>query len=184
MRRWGEAGKLTFETLRRIEFTEEVVDTWSRRRGGEPLATLGATQKLLWIGRTAEAALAQVARRIGFQSRGEYEVVALLLRTEPHLLTAVEAAQRLMMSSAGMSNRVNSLERQGLLVRLPDPKDRRAARLHLTADGRSLAEEAFAGNLSIYQRALDGLTQTEVKEFDRLLGQVLDRWDQILRSLD
>lgn len=43
-----------------------------------------------------------------------------------------------------MTGKLDRLERQGLIQRTPDPEDRRAIRLGLTEDGRTLINEAFA----------------------------------------
>ncbi|MDP9495349.1 MAG: MarR family transcriptional regulator [Actinomycetota bacterium] len=54
--------------------------------------------------------------------RGDYEVLALLRRNEPDLLTPVEVAKKLLSSQSGMTGKLDRLEAQGLIQRLPDPR--------------------------------------------------------------
>jgi DNA-binding MarR family transcriptional regulator len=88
----------------------------------------------------------------GFADAGFPEVKAsygsvLIPLFEEDGLRMGEIARRARLSKQTMTTMVRLCEREGLVERRPDPDDRRAARVHLTAKGKrfqSRAEEVLA----------------------------------------
>jgi len=165
--------------MTRINFSRETVDGWSRLRPDEDLFGLGIAHRLIWSGRLAEEVLERTAISSGLRRRGDYEVLALLRRAEPELLTPLQVSQQLLTSQSGMTGKLDRLERQGLVQRTPDPEDRRAIRLGITDAGRALIDHAFTTSLSVYRSMLEGLTATEEKDFEALLDKLLTRLDEL-----
>jgi DNA-binding MarR family transcriptional regulator len=165
--------------MSRLEFSRETVDGWLRLRPDDDLFGLGVVHSLIWCGRLAEELLERAAVASGLRRRGDYEVLALLRRAEPALLTPLQVAQRLLTSQSGMTGKLDRLERQGLIQRGPDPEDRRAIRLGITDTGRALIDEAFTTSLSVYQSMLSEFSTTEMKTFEALLEKLLARLDHL-----
>ena len=165
--------------MTRVNFSRETVDGWNRLRPGEDLLGLGVAHRLIWSGRLAEEVLERTAIACGLRRRGDYEVLALLRRAEPELLTPLQVAQQLLTSQSGMTGKLDRLERQGLVQRTPDSEDRRAIRLGITDAGQALIDQAFTTSLSVYQSMLDGFTPTEAKDFEALLNKLLTRLDEL-----
>lgn len=163
----------------RLIFSRDTVDGWTRLRPDEDLFGLGAVLDLIWSGKLAEALLEKTAIASGLRRRGDYEVLALLRRLEPALLTPLQVAQQLMTSPSGMTGKLDRLERQGLIERAQDPEDRRAIRLGVTDAGRELIDEAFTINLAVHQSILHELSPTEVKNLEALLEKLLARLDHL-----
>jgi DNA-binding MarR family transcriptional regulator len=136
---------------------------------------------LVWSGRLADEALERTAIASGLRRRGDYEVLALLRRVEPTLLTPLQVAQQLLSSQSGMTGKLDRLEEQGLIQRTPDPNDRRAVRLGITDSGRALVDDALTTNLSVYESMFDELSSTEVKDLEALLDKLLQRMDRLSR---
>jgi DNA-binding MarR family transcriptional regulator len=67
------------------------------------------------------------------------EAVLKALLASPAGLRAIRLAERLAVSPASLSDSVKALQRKGWLERAPDPADRRASRLHLSAEGQAVA---------------------------------------------
>jgi DNA-binding MarR family transcriptional regulator len=78
-----------------------------------------------------------------------------------------------MLSSAGMTKRLDRLERLGLVRRKPDPKDRRGVTIELTPAGRQVLTKAVADNTQRETALLVGLKQSERRELGDLLRRVL-----------
>jgi DNA-binding MarR family transcriptional regulator len=176
----GITPKLVFDQIMsRLEFSKETVDGWLRLRPDDDLLGLGAVHGLIWCGRLAEELLEKTAVASGLRRRGDYEVLALLRRVEPTLLTPLQVAKRLLTSQSGMTGKLDRLERQGLIQRSPDPEDRRAVRLGITDSGRVLIDEAFTTSLSVYQSMLSEFSPTEVKHCQALLEKLLTRLDHL-----
>ena len=101
------------------------------------------------IGRLNETAivigrdyLEPVFARHGLQ-RGEFDVLATLRRSgAPFALTPTDLYQATMLSSGGMTARLDKLEKAGLIARRPNPDDRRGTIVVLTEPGRKVTEAA------------------------------------------
>ena len=165
----------------RPTFVRESLAGWGRLRPEADLFGLGIVQRLVWSGRLAEDLLERTAIASGLRRRGDYEVLSLLRRMEPALLGPLEVAQQLQTSQSGMTGKLDRLERQGLIQRIPDAEDRRALRLGITDSGRELIDEAFTTCLRVYESMLDVLTPNEAKMFDALLEKMLSRLDELSR---
>ena len=64
---------------------------------------------------------------------GEFDVLATLRRSgAPYTLSPTQLYEAAMISSGGMTDRIDRLERAGLVVRRPDPRDRRGKLIVLT----------------------------------------------------
>ncbi len=155
------------------------MDGWLRLRPDDDLLGLGVVHSLIWSGRLAQELLENTAIASGLRRRGDYEVLALLRRTEPELLSPIQVAQQLQTSQSGMTGKLDRLERQALIQRSPDPDDRRAIKLGITDSGRTLIDDAFTTSLAVYRSMLSEFTTAEVKTFERLLEKLLSKLDQL-----
>jgi DNA-binding MarR family transcriptional regulator len=164
-------------------FVDESVAGWSRLIPEHDMISLEVVQRLIWSGRLAHKLMERAAIASGLQRRGDYEVLALLRRFEPTLLTPLQAAQQLLTSPSGMTGKLDRLEEQGLIQRTPDLQDRRAVRLTITDTGRALIDEAFTTSLEVYEFMLDDLSRAEVESLEVLLEKLLKRLDQLTRSV-
>jgi DNA-binding MarR family transcriptional regulator len=106
--------------------------------------------------------------------RGEFDVLATLRRAgAPYTLPPRELSAALMLTTGGMTGRLDKLERAGLLERAPDPNDRRGLRVTLTARGFQVAEEAVGAGLALQEAALSGLAPHQAEQLADLLRLLL-----------
>jgi DNA-binding MarR family transcriptional regulator len=104
---------------------------------------------------------------------GEFDVLATLRRSgEPFALTPTALYEAAMISSGGMTNRLDRLERAELIERRKHPTDRRGTLVALTDKGRSLIDEMLAPHIENEQRVLAPLTEAEQRQLDELLGKL------------
>ena len=164
------------------EFVDQSVAEWSRLLPDQDMRGLDIAQRLVWSGRLAHRIMDRSAIASGLGRRGDYEVLALLRRNEPDLLTPVEVAKKLLSSQSGMTGKLDRLEEQGLIQRLPDPEDRRVVRLRVTDGGRRLIDEAFSSSLDVYESILDHLSPAEREQLATLLNKLLKRLDHLATS--
>ncbi|MFF7635606.1 MarR family winged helix-turn-helix transcriptional regulator [Kitasatospora sp. NPDC008050] len=107
-------------------------------------------------------------------SRGEFDVLATLRRAPaPHTLSPRELTTTLMLTTGGMTGRLDKLERGGLVLRSPDPADRRGLRITLTDPGRTVVDQAVAAGLVEQQRALACLDDGQTQQLNELLRLLL-----------
>jgi DNA-binding MarR family transcriptional regulator len=105
---------------------------------------------------------------------GEFDVLATLRRSgEPYLLSPTRLYEAAMISSGGMTNRLDRLERAGLVERRPDPADRRGKLIALTRAGKRVIDEAIGRHVANEVRLLSALTKAEQKTLDGLLRKLI-----------
>jgi DNA-binding MarR family transcriptional regulator len=85
-----------------------------------------------------------------------------------------DLAVELNLDVSTVSRQARALEESGLLERLPDPDDRRAARLRLTPEGRRVVEEVRRARRDLLARALSGWSSTDRATLTRLMARLAD----------
>jgi DNA-binding MarR family transcriptional regulator len=117
-------------------------------------------------------------RNRGLQ-RGWFELLAALRRAgSPYELNPTQLMAATMLSSGGITKRLDSMERAGLLERKPDPTDRRGTIVKLTRRGRALVDRAFEEHVANEEQLLEALTQNQRKTLDALLRTLLEHLEQ------
>ncbi|MEQ8707680.1 MAG: MarR family winged helix-turn-helix transcriptional regulator [Rhodospirillales bacterium] len=134
----------------------------------ELLGRLGETAAV--ISRDHQAPL---FARHGLQP-GEFDVLAALRRSgEPFEMTPTRLFEITMMSSGGMTARLDRMERMGLIHRRPNPDDRRGVLVGLSDRGLALIDLAVPEHLANQARLTGCLSETELVTLSRLLGKLL-----------
>ncbi|WP_438293794.1 MarR family winged helix-turn-helix transcriptional regulator [Streptomyces sp. HUAS TT7] len=107
--------------------------------------------------------------------RGEFDVIATLRRSgEPYTLSPRQLSATLMLTTGGMTGRLDKLEKAGLLRRSPDPTDRRGLRVTLTEKGLALVEESVTAGLAVQTELLNSaLDEDEAAQLSSLLRKLL-----------
>lgn len=102
------------------------------------------------------------------------QFMTLLELWEEDGLTQKDLVQRLDVEQATMANTLNRMERDSLIERVENPKDRRARVIRLTDKALALQEDAKAAANEVNGIALSGLSEDErlalVKTMTRVIG--------------
>jgi DNA-binding MarR family transcriptional regulator len=111
--------------------------------------------------------------RLGL-NRGEVGVLGALRFAGPQQqLSPTRLFKGLMLSSAGITSRLDRLERRGYVKRRRDPDDRRGVLVELTDAGREVLDQALSANTGGEKELLSNLTTQEQKELAGLLKKLL-----------
>lgn len=157
------------------DFTDELLERWANIRPGLDVRHYEVTARISRLGQHIARQQEETFARFGL-NRGEVGVLsALRTAPAPHRLSPTTLFRGLMLSSAGMTSRLDRLERRGLVRRIPDPDDRRGIQVELTANGRKAVEEAVAANSAREREFLVDLSAKEVESLKRLLKKMLAR---------
>lgn len=92
---------------------------------------------------------------------------------EPFTLTPSVLAWAMMLSPAGMTNRLDRLESAGHVSRTLDPDNRRSMLVALTPSGRATVDAAVTEHVANEERLLAALTRTERETLDGLIRTLL-----------
>jgi len=161
---------IAFSEPQRLEAsTETLLQQWKRERPDLDLGPLGlfaAIAHAYWL---TEPRIHRLLADHGL-ARGTFDVLTVLRRAgPPYTLSPKQLAQSLILSGAGMTSRLDRLEGRKLIVRLPDPRDRRALKIKLTRAGMRLVDVALP-DLIAAERALSSrLSGAEMRQLTRLL---------------
>jgi DNA-binding MarR family transcriptional regulator len=104
----------------------------------------------------------------------EWHVMSRLrLSRADHRSSPGELAADLELSSGAMTSRLDRLERQGFVRRLPDPEDRRAIVVELTPEGEAAWDRA--AGIAARREAFfaSALTKSEQRQLNKLLRKLL-----------
>lgn len=102
-------------------------------------------------------------------SFARFELLRLLAFTREGRLPMASAIARLQVHPTSVTNTVNRLERDGLVIREPHPQDGRAVLLTLTDRGRDVIEQATPALNEVF--ATLGLSQEDTIELVRVLAR-------------
>lgn len=109
---------------------------------------------------------------------GEFDVLATLRRAgAPYRLTPTDLYGALMISSGGMTSRIDRLERAGLVARHPHPTDRRGTLVGLTEAGVERIDRLVDLHLSEQRKVLAALSAEEQDHLSVLLEKMLKGLD-------
>jgi DNA-binding MarR family transcriptional regulator len=83
-------------------------------------------------------------------------------------------AQHLRIAPRSVTDVVDSLEERGLVARAPDPSDRRATIVSLTARGRTVLDELDAARRADHESYFADLSERDRETLTRILGRLVD----------
>ena len=153
--------------------TDQVLSGWDETRPDLDIGVLQVTARLSRIGPHLARRQDEVFGRFGL-SRGEVGALsALRIAGPPYRLSPTRLSKGLMLSSAGVTSRIDRLERRGFVRRLADPDDRRGVIVELTDEGREVVDAAVAAIAISDRQLLERLDPVEVEQLEGLLRKLL-----------
>lgn len=125
---------------------------------------LAVTGRILRLAQNIQGARDRLLGEFGL-SVADFDVLATLRRrAEPTGLKTKHLQTALMITSGGMTKRLDRLESAGFIQRHPDPQDRRGVLITLTTEGRRTID-----------KALPFLLNEEAKAIAEAIGNARDR---------
>lgn len=158
-------------------------NTWLRGRFYEALAGLAEGQsreqqyrhQVLGLLQLVNSRLSEIRAELATQSDvhpTDLLVLILLLLVDPaHTIRPTEIQRALGFTAGGVTRRLASMEKKGLVQRTPDPDDGRAWRVSLTGQGEALAKSHVAQNKGRNQKLEAEFTDVEWKTMVNLLDR-------------
>lgn len=152
---------------------EEMLDAWRRARPDTDVEAMEIVPRILRLAHLWDLAVQELTASVGLQ-RGWLDVLSALRRTgPPHRLPATKLARSVLLSSGGMTARLDRMEEGGFIRRLAHPHDRRGVLVELTRKGKDAVEKVIDGQREHYEPVLSVLTKSERKMFADMLRRQL-----------
>ena len=149
-----------------------IIEDWARERPELDTAPLEVLARLHRTFLRYNTKLTSAIERHGLAVAGFDVLTALRRAGAPYRLTAGQLADSGLVSSAGVTLRIDRLEKDGLIVRERDADDRRVVYSRLTDAGLAKVDEVFAEHLDNERRMLGELSPAECRQLARLLGKL------------
>ncbi|WP_435613138.1 MarR family winged helix-turn-helix transcriptional regulator [Streptomyces sp. bgisy159] len=157
---------------------DAIIEQWAAVRPDLDTAAMEVFGRVFRLARAMGDRIEKAYAPLGL-ARGEFDVLATLRRSgEPYALSPRELSATLMLTTGGMTGRLDKLERAGLLSRSPDPHDRRGLRVTLTERGLDLVERAVGAGLAVQTEALSSALDAEQA------GQLADLLRELLSATE
>ncbi len=134
---------------------------WATERPDLDVSSMGVLARLSLAAHLFGRVLEREYARRGLNGAA-FDVLATLRRVgQPYRLTPTRLYSASRISSGTMTNRLDQLERAGLVTRLPDPQDRRGLLVELTPQGLTAVDALIAAHAELGQRLVDELPAGE-----------------------
>lgn len=148
---------------------DRLVAQWEHERPDLDFAPMGTIGRLARVHAAFSASIEDVLAGHDL-TISDFDVLASLRRAgKPYALRPTDISRQLMLSPAGITNRLDRLEAAGLIERTPDPTDRRSWTIRLSPAGRTTIDRAVADHVSNEERLLSPLTDRQRSALDGAL---------------
>jgi len=155
------------------DIIDDLRDDWGTQRPELDTDAMGVVLRIQALAKILGDQVAERLLEFGLQW-WQYDVLSALRRQGgPFLLAATELANAARLTSGAMTNRIDRLEQQGLVRRVPDRKDRRRVLVQLTAKGRKLVDRATSARFEAATAALASLDRKQRRQLADLLRTLL-----------
>jgi DNA-binding MarR family transcriptional regulator len=152
---------------------DQILRQWAHERPDLDTSPMGVLGRIMRASRHVDRELATVYKHEGLDF-GLFDVLATLRRSgAPYRLSPTALNEWCMVTSGGMTARLDRLEEAGLIVRRPDPDDRRALLVELSPTGFAVIDKLLAAHLASEERLLASLSPEDREQLATLLRQVL-----------
>ena len=158
--------------MERRDHVHLVLEQWRREAPELDRSPMGVVGRISRLAQLLQAELEPVFAAAGLNG-GEFDVLAALRRSgRSYRLTPTELSRALMVTSGGMTKRLASLERRGLIRRERDPNDGRSTAVALTGSGKRLVEAVLPEHVANERRLLAALSGKERAQLAALLERL------------
>ncbi|MEU7869451.1 MarR family transcriptional regulator [Dactylosporangium sp. NPDC049140] len=156
-----------------MDDVDRIVAQWAQERPELRTDAMAAFGRIYRLAKVLGDRQEKVYAALGI-NRGEFDVLATLRRAgEPFQLPPKALSASLMLTTGGMTGRLDRLERAGLVTRSPDPGDRRGLVITLTPRGREVVDEAVVAGLDAQREVFERLPEANRKRLSALLRDLL-----------
>ena len=160
-----------------MDHVDRILEQWNRERPDLDVAPMGLLGRIARLRTHLAREVEQTLAAHGLNS-ATFDVLATLRRSgPPYALSPGDLLATTMVSSGTMTNRLDQLEKAGLVARTHNPEDRRSVIIGLTEKGRAVVDEAVTSHVANQHRLVESLSSEERKQLDGLLRTFLGHFE-------
>ena len=155
------------------EIIDELIQDWHRERPELDALPMAVVGRVLRLATRLEKRVNEALKPFDLALWGFDVLATLRRRGKPYAMTPTELMRSVMLTSGAMTNRVDRLEKLGLVERCPAPTDRRSLQVKLTRKGLLVANRAVEARFEEAEDALSVLGKRDREILAGLLRRVL-----------
>jgi DNA-binding MarR family transcriptional regulator len=158
-----------------MDRVDEILAQWNRERPDLDVAPMGLIGRITRLSLHLTREMEKTFVEYGL-NRATFDVLATLRRSAPpHALSPGELMESMMVTSGTMTNRIDQLEKAGLITRRQNPDDGRSVIIGLTERGFAVIDAAVTAHVATQARLVSGLSPAERAALDQALRTFLSR---------
>lgn len=155
---------------------DQLLAAWRETRPDLDASPLGVVGRVIVLAQHLEKSVANALAVHGL-TLGQFDILATLRRHSPKGgLTPTQLLGSVMLSSGGMTSRLDTLERAEWIARKPDPSDRRGVIIDLTPKGKKLIDAATETRFAEAAGSMPALGKEEMTKLEGMLREWLARY--------
>ena len=152
---------------------DKILSQWQREAPALDVSSLAVVGRVLQIAQLLERHRETILAEFNL-TVWSFDMLATLRRQGPPFqLKPTELYKSLMLSSGAMTNRIDRLEKDGMVTRLRDPDDRRSVIVQLSDAGLERIDAAMPVLFEREKQFLTDWSQTETADLIKLLRKFL-----------
>lgn len=156
---------------------DRIIEAWRRERPDVDVSSIGIITPAWRLGAVVVDNRARVLAAHGIE-QSHLDVLGTLRRSgPPYRLTAGELSRRCRVTPGATTQRVQAMERLGLVERVREQPDRRTVHVQLTDEGLARLDGIFADVMRGDESLLEGLSADERATLERALRRWLELVD-------
>ena len=146
-----------------------IVAQWGRERPDLDTAPMALIGRLKRLAQELTRGMEKTWAAHGLNS-ASFDVLATLRRSPPpHRLSPGDLIDSTMVTSGTMTNRIDQLEKAGLVERVRNPEDGRGFLISLTDKGFTVIDAAVTAHVATQAKLVSGLPETDRAALNALL---------------
>lgn len=156
-----------------MDRVDDILAQWHRERPDLDVGPMGLIGRLRRISHHLTREMEKTFARHGLND-ATFDVLATLRRSgPPYSLSPGDLLATMMITSGTMTNRVDQLEKVGLVERTQNPEDGRGVIISLTDKGFAVIDAAVTDHVATQVRLTSMLSPKDTAALNRLLSKYL-----------
>jgi DNA-binding MarR family transcriptional regulator len=161
-----------------MDHVDRIVAQWNRERPDLDVGPMAVIGRITRLAALLRAEMEKTWARYGLNA-ASFDVLATLRRAAPEDgLSPGDLLEETMVTSGTMTNRIDQLEKAGLVERRRNPEDGRGYLIRLTAKGFALVDAAVSEHVETQKRLVAGLPEAERVALNAILNTFTESIDQ------
>lgn len=155
------------------DYVNHIIEQWAREKPDLDVGPMGVFGRISRASRLMERRIEAVFSNHNLQG-GRFDVLAALRRAgPPHVLSPTNLYNSLLITSGAMTHRLEHLANDGLIERVPHPRDGRGSLVKLTPAGARALDATLIEHLENEHRIIAALDPEERDDLADLLRKLL-----------